>query len=618
VNAAPQAPAAAAPSPVGVTDGVGKVRGVLEHLARELDAPLPAAGSPAPAVPVVVVVGEPKGGKSTLVNALVGRPGLSPVDYAVATATYIAIRHGSPGARVFPDGAAVAEEIHLDELAAWTSVEGLRANPRAPSSPQPVEVTLPAPLLERVVLVDTPGVGGMDDAHDRATLAALDGATSVLFCADASRPLSAPELAFLARAADRVALVGFVLTKIDEQAAWREVLAEDERLVADQVPALAGAPWLPVAAPLAERSLAPGLPAAAAEALRGRSGLDAVVAHLWDTVGDHVRVLEAANTLAGLRAAAEHLRALAVERRDLLADPSDARRDELVAQQAELARLASIEDAWRTEVDLELTTLRGTEANSLDRTMRRLQDEGTTLARATSVTPAAFTDWVNDVLGHEAMAVSQRVGAGVDRCLRAIVGEAVGSPVFALALESAARSAQAVQLRDGRALVAEGRLQPGQTMPLAMSGTSGFMLAGVTGLGPAAATATGVATFVPGLGLAVAATAAAVLFARRQSKVNERVQWLQTRLAEARSDLQAVVEQRITTAKALALRAVREWIRSRKRELEASIAELNRQAARDGEQRRAASARASARVDALGKVIRSCSEQIARLAPARG
>ncbi|MGH3469656.1 MAG: hypothetical protein ACRDQF_18200, partial [Thermocrispum sp.] len=45
------------------------------------------------AKPSVVVVGETKRGKSSLVNALLATPGLSPVDAEVATATYLVFDH---------------------------------------------------------------------------------------------------------------------------------------------------------------------------------------------------------------------------------------------------------------------------------------------------------------------------------------------------------------------------------------------------------------------------------------------------------------------------------------------------------------------------------------------
>ena len=46
-----------------------------------------------PERPTVVVVGETKRGKSSLVNALLAEPGRSPVDTDVATATYLVFGH---------------------------------------------------------------------------------------------------------------------------------------------------------------------------------------------------------------------------------------------------------------------------------------------------------------------------------------------------------------------------------------------------------------------------------------------------------------------------------------------------------------------------------------------
>ena len=53
----------------------------------------------------VVVVGEKKRGKSSLINALVGRPGLLPVDADVATCVHIVVSHGPEGAEVLAGGA---------------------------------------------------------------------------------------------------------------------------------------------------------------------------------------------------------------------------------------------------------------------------------------------------------------------------------------------------------------------------------------------------------------------------------------------------------------------------------------------------------------------------------
>ncbi|UDY35003.1 dynamin family protein [Dermatobacter hominis] len=594
---------------------VGKLQQSAAELAEGLGVTLAEVPGPvASAVAAVVVVGEPKNGKSSLVNALVQHPGLSPVDYAIATATYIAIRHGAPGAAVFPEGRDDAEIVPIDELAAWTSVEGLAANPRAPKVPRPVEVTVDAPILERVTLIDTPGVGGFDGSHDRATLAALTGATSLLFCADGSRPLSEPELEFLAQATGAIARVAFVLTKVDQNPGWRDVLADDLARIAERAPAFADAPWFPVAAPLAERSVDPSLPVEARRTLRERSGIDAVADHLVGAVAGHLDELVAANTVKQIRLNGELLLERATERVRMLDDPSDDARRQLQSEQHELDRLASIEDTWRTDLELSLNTLRGAEINHLDRVMREIQALGEPLVKRKDVSAEELTSTVNGRLSTEAGAASARIVEGTDRQIRDIIGDAIESPAFAAAMEKALGSDEVVRLREGRDLVAEGRLQPAQTMPLIMTVSSGFMIANFTGLGGAfGAVTTAGLSFVPGLGLGVAAAATAVMFARRQSKQNERNQWLQTRLAEAKVDLQTVVEQRIASSKTLALRAVREWIRSRQSELRSSIAALNAQVQRDAAERQSAVQEAQARVDGVDALLRTCDNYLDRL-----
>ncbi len=587
-----------------------------EALADGLGVTLVDSAAAPPAVATVVVVGEPKNGKSSLVNVLVEHPGLSPVDYAVATATYIAIRSGPPAARVYPDGSDAPVEVPVSEVASWTSVEGLAQNPRASRVPRPVEVTLPAPLLRHVTLIDTPGVGGFDGSHDRATLAALSGATSLVFCADGSRPLSEPELAFLREATSSIARVAFVLTKVDQNPAWRDVLDDDRRKVAQHAPAFADAPWFPVAAPLAERSLDPGLSERAATVLRERSGLDAVRAHLVDDVAGRLDELVAANRVKQIRSDADLLRQRAVERVAVLDDPSEEVQQRLDRERDDLKRLASVEDQWRTDLDLSLTTLRGAEVNRLDRVMRETQSFGEQLAKDKSVEPDRMAEEVNRRLSEEAGRSSARIVEGTDQQVRAIVGEHVESPAFMAALEKASASEELVQLRESRDLVAEGRLQPAQTMPLVMSVSSGFMLANFTGLAGWAGGATLASiplTFVPGVGLGLAAAATAVMFARRQSRQNERLQWLQTRLVEARTDMQTVIDQRVTTSKTLALRAVREWIRSRRAELESSISALDALARRDAAERSAAVAEARERVASVDELISTCDSYLSKL-----
>jgi hypothetical protein len=119
----------------------------------------------------VVVAGEFKQGKSSLVNALLGRD-LCTVDDAVATAVPTFIRHAATPTASAMFGSRL-EQRRLDDLAALT-VELDQRSTVAAERPTSVHVGLPAPILERgIVLVDTPGLGGLDSRVGAATLAAV-------------------------------------------------------------------------------------------------------------------------------------------------------------------------------------------------------------------------------------------------------------------------------------------------------------------------------------------------------------------------------------------------------------------------------------------------------------
>ena len=93
-----------------------------------------------------------------------------------------------------------------------------------------VEIQLPRKLLAGgLVLVDTPGVGGLGSAHAAASLAAISMADAVLFVTDASQELTRSELDFLRQARELCRTVVCVLTKTDFYPAWRTIRDLDER-----------------------------------------------------------------------------------------------------------------------------------------------------------------------------------------------------------------------------------------------------------------------------------------------------------------------------------------------------------------------------------------------------
>jgi signal recognition particle receptor subunit beta len=177
----------------------------------------------------VVVVGEFKRGKSTLINALLQRA-VCPVDADVVTAVPTAVRYADePRVATYvltDDGQRTDErDMPLDSVASLVIEE---ADPSEPYRQRSVEVSIPHRMLRSgLALVDTPGVGGLDSAHGFLTLGALRQAKGVLFVTDAAQELTGPELEFLQTAAKRCPRMALVVTKIDLYPQWRRIVELD-------------------------------------------------------------------------------------------------------------------------------------------------------------------------------------------------------------------------------------------------------------------------------------------------------------------------------------------------------------------------------------------------------
>ncbi|WP_163573256.1 dynamin family protein [Fodinicola feengrottensis] len=248
--------------------------------------------------PVVVIVGETKRGKSSLVNALIGAPNLSPVDAAVATSAYLEFKHGqTPSARAYVPGDEMPVPLDIASLRDWGTVLGQLPDGVRP--PRRIEITYPAPMLEFVDIVDTPGVGGLDSAHAEIALDAVEHATALLFVVDASAPFSQPELNFLSDASKRVNLVLFALTKTDIYPGWRTVMDDDIKLLQAHAPRFGQAGFFPVSSALAE--VAATLPPEAAGALLEESRIDLLRKALSDGVAARGELLKRANVLRTVR-----------------------------------------------------------------------------------------------------------------------------------------------------------------------------------------------------------------------------------------------------------------------------------------------------------------------------
>jgi GTPase SAR1 family protein len=178
----------------------------------------------------VLVVGEFKKGKSSLVNALLGHP-ICPVDDDVATCVPTIVRYGANATaelhlRPDADGDPPQPQvIAVDELRDHVSERGNAANIRGIER---AEVAVPSALLEQgLTLVDTPGVGGLGSKHGAMTMGVLPSADAVILVSDASQEYTDPELKFLQRARDLCPNLIAVVTKIDLYPEWRRIAEID-------------------------------------------------------------------------------------------------------------------------------------------------------------------------------------------------------------------------------------------------------------------------------------------------------------------------------------------------------------------------------------------------------
>jgi hypothetical protein len=324
-----------------------------------------------PKKPSVVVVGETNRGKSSLVNALLATPGLSPVDADVATATYLVFEHAEQwSAQACYPGQLAPVPIRLDELIRWVSAA--HDLPEGQLPPRYVEVSGPVPLLERVSIVDTPGVGGLDSMHGELALEAAANATALLFVVDASSPFTSTELQFLRNMGDRVETVLFALSKVDSFRGWREVLEADRQLLAQHAPRFADAVFHPVSARMFESAgKAPNEQLAVM--LRERSGIAALQGAMQQMLIGRSAMLSEANTLRALSSALGAQKAkLQAESRALSAGEVEAellreRRDQLTAERRTSTR------GWQLKLRGEVQRTRVEIGHESSRQMRDAQ-----------------------------------------------------------------------------------------------------------------------------------------------------------------------------------------------------------------------------------------------------
>lgn len=143
----------------------------------------------------ILVCGEFKRGKSTFVNALIGR-NLCATDTDICTSVVSIIKY-SPNelvTRYYGDFAnPKSQKISLDDLEKYTVGTAEEID-----NTIYVEIGLPLQILkDGLTIIDTPGVGGLDPRHASLTNFFIPKADIALFMTDVNEPMTTTELGYL-------------------------------------------------------------------------------------------------------------------------------------------------------------------------------------------------------------------------------------------------------------------------------------------------------------------------------------------------------------------------------------------------------------------------------------
>lgn len=563
--------------------------------------------------PAVVVVGETKRGKSSLVNALLAWPGLSPVDADVATNTFVQFHHAEePRAWVHRvDDETLEIEVH--EIDQWAAAS---ANPANSETVSWVDVGVPSPVLAEMTLVDTPGVGGLISGHAEMALEAVANAAALLFVLDAGAPLSQPELRFLERAAERIETVIFAMTKVDIFRGWRTVKATDEALLALHAPRFSGAPIIGVSPALALQALDDGLSPERAAKRLAESKLGELEATLVTRVARRGDLLHLANTLRLTDHVLAALERTAREQVGAVVGDPDLR---LAAEreQARLAKLAEDGASWGPNLRHQMTALRisaNTQLRNNVTELRRRYEE-----MISSVPNAALESIPADVAAGFTALAERTLASLVDRLssiAATMLGELVSSTELPALLD---------QLADAPSVALSGRLPIGGRRPtpdaidrLHTLATGGFS-SGVNLVGVLATLLTGASALPPAL---MVLSGIGVLYIshkvgdRRQVRA-ELLVWARDELSQAQGNLQSELDGRLNDAQEGFDSAMRHHISRRSEELRRTLETHKRALSEDQATRAQARRVAEASVSALASLMTRNQDLLATLSTAR-
>ncbi|MDN3243513.1 dynamin family protein [Glycomyces tritici] len=563
-----------------------------------------------PDKPVAVVVGETKRGKSSLVNALLGMPGLSPVDAQVATTAYLEFAWAEQASvRAWQPGAADPMLLGVGDLRNWATRLGTMPPGMVP--PRRMLVGHPSALLKHMSVVDTPGTGGLDPDHAQIALEAVGRATCLIMVTDASSPMAKTELDFLTEASKRVNFVVFALTKTDTYPGWRTVMEENRSLIEAHAPRFRNAPHYPVSAMLAEHALNSQGPTR--QALAKESGIGKMQRALVK-VATAGKALVAANVVRAVRTEFQRLSvSAAADMKAYDPDPEAANRLKEEKKQALALRRTETKKAnlaLRVETQRAKIEVQGRLRTHLQELEEALLDE---VEKANKATLESLPERVDIALQGIAARLSgelhQRFVLLAERVLRQVFNDdelrQATNSISAGLRTAASGRARRGDNSDGALLVASSAgvaMMAGRAVTM---GAGAIGLGAVAGIGAIALTASGV-----GIGIA----AAGYLLYRRKIQGNRAAakQWIQRVIAEARANLNEEISFRFTEVEFVFNSTLDDALERRAAEFDARISAAENAQKADQAARAKKQAALKQRRDSMAAKVKQLDEVLAK------
>jgi predicted GTPase len=192
----------------------------------------------------VLVVGEAKRGKSSFINAIIGRD-ILPTEQQIATSQVFCVSQAERESyRLrFEDGS--EKPITLADLPRYGSQEFAdeQGEPQLSETIKWIEVEVPVRFLPKgLALLDTPGTGSMYVRHAQITHRYAREADAIIFVLDSEKPIIQEELDFLNMILGVTRSVFFIQTKIDafSKDTWQEIQRRNQEVLrqkfADRLP----------------------------------------------------------------------------------------------------------------------------------------------------------------------------------------------------------------------------------------------------------------------------------------------------------------------------------------------------------------------------------------------